>query len=243
MIWDGYNEKATLSGGRAVLFRPMIAESRAEMRNLMRDFPDARGVAFLERLAWGRLIHPDIRSIGPLLMSDCRILLGQTSADRQAEDVENLRVGLRLALEFPALDKTSCESCRHWWYDPVDQKTAKRDGKKLKRPPESEVLCQIGLCPAGHYDAPRRLSAKNRMAFFHWQGCEAAGVFPDDEIVRRNARVIREVVDGHERMVGRRPGLVRAGSAGRAGGAPGVAAGRGGDASRSLVQLGIPGTG
>lgn len=240
MIWDGYNEKATLSGGRAVIFRPMIAESRAEMRHLMRDFPDARGVAFLDRLARGRLIHPHCQDIGDLLMEDCRILLGQTSAKQQAEDVENLRVGVKLALEFPALDRTSCESCRFWWYDPIHQKTAQRDGKKLKRPPESELTCQIGLCPAGHYDAPRRLSAKNRMAFSHWQGCEAAGEFPDDEIVRRNARVIREVVDGHERMVGGRTGLVRARTAGRAGGVPGVAAGRGGDSGRGLVQLGIP---
>lgn len=54
-------------------------------------------------------------------------------------------------------------------------------------------------CPKGHYSNPIQLSAKNLMAYFHYLTCKAVGSFPDDEIVRRNARIIRSIEDSVSR--------------------------------------------
>lgn len=54
------------------------------------------------------------------------------------------------------------------------------------------------LCPNGTPEKPKRLSAKNRRAFEHFKECRAVG-FTDQEkadpIVRRNARIIQDVID------------------------------------------------
>lgn len=54
-------------------------------------------------------------------------------------------------------------------------------------------------CPKGHYDEPKSLSARNAMAFIHYQECKATGSFPEDPVVRKNARLIRMVEDGAEK--------------------------------------------
>lgn len=46
-------------------------------------------------------------------------------------------------------------------------------------------------CPNGTPEDLQTLSAKNRQAYWHYQQCAAVGSFPDDEIVRQNAAIIR----------------------------------------------------
>ena len=56
-----------------------------------------------------------------------------------------------------------------------------------------------GNCPKGHHSSPISLSDRNLAAYFHYLTCKAVGSFPDDEIVRRNARIIRSIEDSVSR--------------------------------------------
>jgi hypothetical protein len=42
------------------------------------------------------------------------------------------------------------------------------------------------------------LSERNFLAYQHYLECRATGSFPDDAIVRRNARVLRSIMDDYE---------------------------------------------
>ena len=66
-------------------------------------------------------------------------------------------------------------------------------GRLVPRPAAAPPPCRIaGLgCPKGTPEAPRSLRPANRAAYRHYCECRAAGRFPDDPIVRRNAAIIR----------------------------------------------------
>lgn len=65
---------------------------------------------------------------------------------------------------------------------------------------DSPVPCDTAMgCPKGHYNDQKSLSARNAMAFIHYQECRATGIFPNDPVVRKNARLIRMVEDGAEK--------------------------------------------
>lgn len=62
-------------------------------------------------------------------------------------------------------------------------------------------------CPKIPVGAPQKtrehaieLSDKNYQAWQHYLECRAVGKFPDDPIVRRNARVLRDVYDEYEKL-------------------------------------------
>jgi len=85
-----------------------------------------------------------------------------------------------------------------------DEKTGKRQefrGEPVKRPKGTFPPCGYGpgKCPKGSPKAGRELTEKNWLAWMHYQECNATGQFPGDEIVRRNAAVIRGVLDEIER--------------------------------------------
>lgn len=69
------------------------------------------------------------------------------------------------------------------------------------RNPKQKLMCERldsegnSKCPKGHFSSPIELSQKNVEAYHHYLTCVAVGSFPDDEIVRRNARIIRQIVD------------------------------------------------
>lgn len=50
-------------------------------------------------------------------------------------------------------------------------------------------------CPKGTPEEPKGLSAKNQQAYLFHKECEAVGQFPDDPIVRQNARIIKAIED------------------------------------------------
>jgi hypothetical protein len=54
--------------------------------------------------------------------------------------------------------------------------------------------------PAKSREHAVELSDKNYQAWQHYLECRAVGVFPDDPIVRRNAKVLREVYDEADKL-------------------------------------------
>lgn len=71
------------------------------------------------------------------------------------------------------------------------------NGKPTFRQPSNPPPCRphrgrkFRGCPNGTPEALRTLNEKNRLAYWHYQQCAAVGSFPDDEIVRQNAAIIR----------------------------------------------------
>jgi hypothetical protein len=57
----------------------------------------------------------------------------------------------------------------------------------------------LGPCPKGTPEDPKSLLPQNEACYRHYQECQAVGEFPDDPLVRRHARLIREIEQGYER--------------------------------------------
>ena len=85
-----------------------------------------------------------------------------------------------------------------------DEKTGRRlevGGKPVPRPRGTMAPCRLRAngCPKGTPEASKALTEKNRKAFAHYLECRAVGQFPVDGIVRRNAAIIRQVMDDCDR--------------------------------------------
>ena len=73
-------------------------------------------------------------------------------------------------------------------------------GLPVARPAGQPTPCWH--CPKIPEDAPARTAAyatdlteRNQAAYLHYLACKAVGRFPEDDIVRRNARLIRAAED------------------------------------------------
>lgn len=60
---------------------------------------------------------------------------------------------------------------------------------------------RIRSCPKGTPESPKTLSAENELCYEHFLECQAVGSFPDDSVVRRNAKVIIEVLAEEKRSL------------------------------------------
>lgn len=106
---------------------------------------------------------------------------------------KKLRLGLQLILLHPEVAAVSCADCKTWMYDDSWEKQT-RFGLPVLRPEGAKTPCWS--CPKIPKGEPARpssaveLSAKNVRAYIHYGECKAVGQFPDDPIVRRNARII-----------------------------------------------------
>jgi len=80
----------------------------------------------------------------------------------------------------------------------------KSTGEPFPRRPGTPTPCR--WCPKIPEGAAKvranavELNERNAAAYLHYRECRAVGSFPDDWIVRRNARAIREVEDAAERF-------------------------------------------
>lgn len=206
MIFDGYND-IVMVAGRVVVYRPLTREARKQVVGMAAGMPESAARAFLRDMARLRVQYGDP---GVIDWGMCKLLLGRLTVAQQKEDKANLLSGLEVALEYPHLiEADACTRCKHWWFDPEAGRVQRREGKAIRRTDEP-LACDLGLCPLGHWKNPRRLSQRNRMAYEHFLHCRATGSWPDDDIVRRNAKLIEGVIRGHER-VGRGIGVVGAG--------------------------------
>lgn len=71
-------------------------------------------------------------------------------------------------------------------------------GKPMKRrgPPP----CEYDSCPKGTWWNKKELFEINVKALIHYEECKATNSFPDDPIVKRNARIIGDVLDNIEKI-------------------------------------------
>lgn len=54
-------------------------------------------------------------------------------------------------------------------------------------------------CPKGTPEKPNTLNAANQQCYDHYRECRAVGQFPDDPVVKRNAAIIRGIMDEIDR--------------------------------------------
>lgn len=110
--------------------------------------------------------------------------------------------GVYLILAHPKHAKIDCKTCQMWLHN-KDFELSFRGGKPIRRykgfPPPCMVLS--ASCPKGKPDGMSELTARNWRAYQHYLECKAVGSFPDDAIVRRNARYIRQAEDAAERKI------------------------------------------
>ena len=113
--------------------------------------------------------------------------------------------GVRLILLHPEWASRSCADCQAWSYDDDGQRST-RGGKDQPRPPGSLTPCwKCPKIPDGTPPEERNpssaveLDERNRRAWRHYLECRATLSFPDDDIVRRNAAILRGVEDEAER--------------------------------------------
>ncbi|MCH9775894.1 MAG: hypothetical protein K0U90_05610 [Planctomycetes bacterium] len=86
-----------------------------------------------------------------------------------------------------------CQHCQKYLYDEEAGKVREHNEQltELILPPP----CRSGKCAKGTPDNPKTLSLKNQQTYQHWKECKAVGQFPNDDIVRKHAAVIQELVD------------------------------------------------
>lgn len=127
-------------------------------------------------------------------MGEARQVRENASGGRRKKLIE----GVTLILRYPEVAARDCEHCKKWVYDeetgrPKTSGVSKRLVPRGAAPPPCR-LSHVG-CPKGTPENPRTLSDRNRQAYEHYQECRAVSQFPDDSIVRRNARLIRLIED------------------------------------------------
>lgn len=117
-----------------------------------------------------------------------------------------------MALEYPEIAARPCRLCERFLFS-ADGEVVRRPavgGEPVVRPPGTPTPCAVPYrdhpsCPKipGGAEAVREsaeeLSESNRVALEHYRECRAVASFPDDEIARRHARIIREVEDERDR--------------------------------------------
>lgn len=114
-------------------------------------------------------------------------------------------MGVRLLLFHPEFDRT-CADCQRWIYDDDGQvlRRPAREGKPVIRLPMQPTPCEkCPKIPKGEVAIAANaveMTEQNRQAFIHYLECRAVGQWPDDVIVRQNARIIRQVFDEWERQ-------------------------------------------
>lgn len=114
-------------------------------------------------------------------------------------------------LRSPQVANRSCAHCLIYVYDddtgavekgrdkkPVTRKSYgfEKDGTLVRKP-----ACQTHRgCPKGTPEDPNSLLPQNVKCYEHYLECRAVGVFPDDQLVRENAKIIRGVIDNVARV-------------------------------------------
>ncbi len=109
---------------------------------------------------------------------------------------------MRLQFLHPQIAARSCGDCRTHLYDDTPQRMGLpviRGGRHVERAKGQPTPCR--WCPKiAMGDDPKpenatELSERNGRALVHYLECRAVGRFPGDAWVRRNAAVIRAVMD------------------------------------------------
>lgn len=103
--------------------------------------------------------------------------------------------------EHPEVAFRDCQFCLKVLHDADGKPEEKRGSTPEKRVYyERDSTCPADCrtpkgCPKGTAENPIELSESNRRAIEHYRECVAVGSFPNDDIVRRNAAIIRRIDD------------------------------------------------
>lgn len=210
VIGDGYDLAGLVSHmGKTVRFcyRPMLKHERDQVIRLAAHLGGRSGEELVLMAAanhvsnWSLDYPPDMTGMEgleqryPVLWQELwMIVCGVRSPDWEKESAENLRQGVELIIKNPAWAMVTCVDCRRLWLD-SNGRQCNEGGVTLLRLANQPVLCETSAgCPAGHYDKPKRLSMKNVRAYNRHMEFKAAGCFPRDAIVLRNAAIIEDVL-------------------------------------------------
>lgn len=106
---------------------------------------------------------------------------------------------------YPQFATRDCNHCLKYAYNDtpgtegygtIETHNGRTDGKPNLRHHKHLPLCKTPQgCPKGTPENQNTLSTRNVMAYLHYLECQAVGNFPDDPIVRKNARLIHRVLD------------------------------------------------
>lgn len=197
MITDGYTIHGKI-GPHPFSYRPALREERREVLEVLRNTGSRE---FLEEFLRRHVVAGNMgcpQEIREALFLVCLGLLPLESGESwsrrgEKDEADNLRRGVILTLNHPQFSRRDCEMCRKWWYDDDTGEIVKRGGKELLRPSDTVLLCETNEgCPNGTPKDPHRLTPRNQRAWMHYKHCQAAGSFPDDPIVKRNAWIIQQ---------------------------------------------------
>lgn len=207
LIPDGYTEYETI-GTVSMHFRPMLRPERLEVLRVADRYPSAGKKASIYSeamaghiLAWSEPCPPGESTLLALRFRDpaswmlvLQAVLAVSREREQLEDAKRLHRTVLLQAFYPHLagrdPAAICRYCRSHWFDPLSGETARIEGGK--RPDEALPLCEmrVGACPLHHWSDPRGTSHRHRQAIEFDAECREAGQYPDDPIVKRNARII-----------------------------------------------------
>jgi hypothetical protein len=192
-IDDGFTESLLLDADCQILYRPLTYRQRLLFIPQFQQL----GEQFLRKVLEKQVLFSPVTEIELDGQSVSR-LLGIGKHSEETEDCRKLKNSVAFQVNHPKLAKVSCDACRKYWFDPLEVKwtVAGRDGKPQLKPEGMLPMCEScpGICPAGHYQNSNRLTGKYLHSFHHYLECEATGCFPDDAVVRRNAKIIRSVL-------------------------------------------------
>ncbi len=112
--------------------------------------------------------------------------------------------GVLLRKLHPMISARDCDHCQKYFYD-EDPQSAQFGMPRRKHNGTDELRLRDHSCPPpcrtpkgcpnGTPEASHRLTEQNEAAYQHYRECRAAGKFPDDPVVLRNAAVCREAED------------------------------------------------
>lgn len=100
-------------------------------------------------------------------------------------------------LLHPELYFRDCQHCLKYLYDEESGQLSKFRNEPVERivpAPCCNPRHEKG-CPKGTAEKQKVLNSRNEKVYEHWKGCKATGLFPDDEIVKKHAALIQEVVE------------------------------------------------
>lgn len=225
-ILDGYNRRAVLRVGQhdvRLMYRPFHSSTSPERKRLQweigflgRDAAQAQidQMLFRQVVSWD--LPQDVSQIGVLRSTNepaynqfLKLLFGH-GVDASGEkwmDVEsvwasNLRGGVILDRLDHRLANRSCEDCQTYWYQDNGLVLLRNStGEKELRPMFALPSCRTEFgCPKGTPENQKSLNIANQWAWRYFQACEVTSSFPDDDIVRYNARVIRKAIEKAEKL-------------------------------------------
>lgn len=108
--------------------------------------------------------------------------------------------GVGLMLFHPDLYFRDCQHCLKYVYDEEGDNAGQLSlfrGEPVERVVPAPCCNRKHPkgCLKGTAENPKVLTPKNQKVYQHWKECKAVGQFPEDDIVKKHAALIQDIVD------------------------------------------------